>query len=187
MDTMDPSKLATSPLLALAIGVVLLLFGRQLYWALVGALGFIAGLMIAQTMLGDRAGLIVLALAVLAGILGAVLAVVLQRVMVALAGFAIGGQLAATIVANGASLADGLPPATLPYLIGGIIGAVLVFLVFDLAVIVLSSLLGAALVTRVLGDDGMLVTGVFVGAFLLGAIIQFLQMQRTAAPVVERA
>lgn len=186
MDTPDPMTLATSPLLALAAGIALLLFGRQIYWALVGALGFIAGLIVAEMLLGDRAGLIVVALAVVAGVLGAVLAVVLQRVMVALAGFAIGGQLAATLFSSAPSLVDGVPFATLPYLIGGVVGAVLVFLVFDLALIVLSSLMGAALVTRVVGEGGTIVTVVFVAAFLLGAVVQFLQMQRRALPVVEQ-
>ena len=99
--------------------------------------------------------------------------------MVALAGFAIGGQLAASLFDGaGGSLANGVPAAWLPYLIGGIIGAVLVLLVFDWALIVLSSLLGASLVTQPLAAERPLVVGIFITALAIGVAVQFLRMYR---------
>lgn len=166
-------------MLAIGVGILLLLLGRQLYWIVVGVLGFVAGMTLAEQLVGEQAGLIVLAIAVLAGLLGAVLAVALQSVMVALAGFAIGGQLAASLFDGaGGSLANGVPAAWLPYVIGGIIGAVLVLLAFDWALIVLSSLLGASLVTQPLATQRPLGVGIFVAAFAIGVAVQFLQMYR---------
>ena len=174
------STFSSSPLWALVVGILLLLSGRRLYWMLVGVVGFVAGLTFAEQLIGNQAALVVLAIAVVAGLLGAVLALALQKVMVAVAGFVIGGGLAATLF-PGASphLLAGVAAASLPVLIGGIIGALLVLLLFDWALIVLSSLLGAALVVQPLTSDPLLIRAVFGAAFLMGVVVQFLRLQRT--------
>jgi hypothetical protein len=81
-------------LLVLLAGIALLLAGRRLFWLFVGVVGFFAGLRFALQVLGPRADLRwIVALA--AGLLGIVLAIALQRLAVALAGFFVGGYVGA--------------------------------------------------------------------------------------------
>ncbi len=75
------------------MGVVLLILGRKLFWVFVGAGGFIAGLNLAESVLAGTGSWTGLAVAVIAAIIGTVLAIFLQKVMVAVAGFLIGGYL----------------------------------------------------------------------------------------------
>jgi len=61
------------------VGVVILLFGRKVFWIFVGAAGFIAGIAFTREVLGPLAEWITLAVGLLAGLIGAVLSVFLER------------------------------------------------------------------------------------------------------------
>jgi uncharacterized membrane protein YeaQ/YmgE (transglycosylase-associated protein family) len=141
-------------------GVVLLLYGRRLYWLFVGVIGFVIGMRLAGELALHQPPLVILAIALLAGLVGALLALWLQKAMVALAGFALGGAFAATLL--------GRPwpsEATwIAVLIGGVVGALLVLVVFDWSLIVLSSLAGGGLV-------------VFCAAAALGILVQGWQLR----------
>jgi hypothetical protein len=153
------------------VGVVLLLLGRKLFWVFVGAAGFIVGLNFAEGMLAGRPSWMVLTVALSVAILGAVLAVFLQKVMVAIAGFLIGGYLILELL-RAASITTPHSWAWAAYVVGGIIGAVLVLILFDWALIILSSLAGAVLITQHL-HLGSLTAGILTLALLtLGMIIQ---------------
>ena len=90
--------------------------------------------------------LTVLLVAVIAGILGAVLAYFFYNVAIAAAGFLAGGRLGVELVA---ALAPSAAQATwLAFIAGGVIGAVFLLLIFDWALIVISSLLGATLIVE---------------------------------------
>jgi hypothetical protein len=60
----------------------------------------------------------------------------------------------------------------LPFVIGGIIGAILVSVLFDWALIVLSSLAGAAIITQALALSGAVGIGVILALTAVGVIIQ---------------
>src|SRR6185503_10713713 len=80
------------------VGVALLVAGRRLFWLAVGALGFIAGYQAMErwgTGLPHSAALVV---AVAVGVVGLVLAIFVQRVAVALAGFFLGVVLASLVL-----------------------------------------------------------------------------------------
>src|SRR5438128_2901621 len=81
------------------IGVVILLFGRKLFWLCVAAVGFAAGVEIAPHLVHDPSPLLALAVALVLGLIGALLALFLQRVAVAVLGFLAGGKLAGAIAA----------------------------------------------------------------------------------------
>lgn len=159
------------------VGVVLLILGRKLFWVFVGAAGFLVGLNFAQGMLAGRPSWMILTVALAAAILGAVLAIFLQKVMLAIAGFLIGGYLMLELLRT-ASITTPHSWAWAVYAVGGIIGAVLVLVLFDWALIILSSLAGALLITQHL-HLGSLTAGILTLALLtLGIIIQASLMRK---------
>ncbi|MGA7216503.1 MAG: hypothetical protein WBX20_20055, partial [Terrimicrobiaceae bacterium] len=75
-----------TPLAQILAGLALLLFGRRLFWVFVGVIGFIAGMRFGAEVVKGQPEVVILLIAVAMGLLAALLAVVLQRVAVAVAG-----------------------------------------------------------------------------------------------------
>lgn len=157
-------------IVSLLIGIVLLIFGRKLFWVFVGLAGFLAGMEIAERFNpGPEPARLLIALGV--GILGAVLAVMFYKVAVAIAGFIVGGYLAL----NALRYFDLSVPQSLswlPYVIGGIAGLVLILLIFDWALIVLTSMAGASLIVQHGAVQQFNTPIVFFGLVILGILIQ---------------
>ena len=160
------------------VGIASLFFGRLLFWLFVGAAGFIAGFELALAFLGDRAFWLSLIVAIIAGVLGSVVAAFAQRLAVAAAGFIAGGYFLLNLVRLLGT--GGGPPNTIAvilYLAGGLIGAVLLSLLFDPTLILLSSALGATLLTQAVNtwlSFGRPATAVlFVLLFVLGVAAQW--------------
>ncbi len=162
------------------VGVVLLFLGRKLFWVFVGAAGFIAGLNLAEVLFAGAQRWTILAIGLIAAIIGAVLAIFLQKVMVAVAGFLIGGYLLLELL----QAANVIVPQTwdlAAYIAGGIIGAILVVSLFDWALIILSSLAGAVLIAHALQLAGP-GAGVFgLALLILGIVVQAGLMRRRRA------
>ena len=135
---------APTPLIGALIGVVVLLFGRKLFWLCVAAVGFAAGVELAPRVAAEPSTLLALSLALVLGFLGALLAIFLQKVAVAIAGFLAGGKLANALAA--AFLTSYSAHSAIIFIIGGIVGALLLLALFDWALIVVSSVTGAYLV-----------------------------------------
>ena len=155
-----------SPIVAIAAGAVLLVAGRRLFWLFVAITGFFVGVEVARNLLAGEPQWAVWAFAAGAGIVGAVLAMVFERVAFALAGFYAGGYLA--IVAAQALHVDTAELAV--FVMAGLLGAVLATLVMDWAIIVLSGLVGAGLIVGSLGLDslrGAILAGVLVAGGVL--------------------
>jgi Domain of unknown function (DUF4203) len=126
-----------------------LLLGRSLFWLFVAAVGFVVGVELAPLILPHQTELFTLLVAVVLGIAGALLAVFVEKIAIAVAGFVAGGYLASVLCApllGGAGMA--YPLSWLCFLIGGILGAVLMIVFFNWALIILSSLQGAHLIVR---------------------------------------
>lgn len=155
---------------AVIVGILLLTLGRKLFWLFVGGSGFVVALYITAELMPDQSSWVFLLAAIVAGILGAWLAVSLQWVAVGVGGSLAGGYLAVALVES-LNLDIG-GPQWLQFVVGGIIGAVLLGALFNPALIVLSSLVGAALVadSLPLGPDSSMV--VMVVAAVLGIIVQ---------------
>src|SRR5207237_8311789 len=100
------------------IGAVVLLFGRKLFWLCVAAIGFAAGVELAPHLVQDPSALLSLTIALLLGIIGALLALFLQKIAIAVRGFLAGGQLAGAI-ADAFLVHDG-QHSTIIFVVGGV-------------------------------------------------------------------
>jgi hypothetical protein len=126
------------------LGLGMLFFGRRLFWLFVGAAGFLVGAHVADFLLHGKPEWTTLAIAIVAGLLGALFAVFLQRIAIAVAGFVLGGYVLPVILGqmgwrSGHSY-------WIMFLAGGIAGLFLVSVLFDWALIILSSVSGAVLI-----------------------------------------
>ena len=160
------------------IGVVILLFGRKLFWLCVAAVGFAAGVEIAPHLVHEPSPLLALTVAIILGIIGALLALFLQKIAISVLGFLAGGKLAGAIAA--AFLIHYGEHSTIVFLAGGIIGAILLLFLFDWALIVVSSLIGSHLIVYqgaiVLPQSGSLI--VFIGLAVIGMLVQAASFRR---------
>ena len=162
------------PAVRIVLGAALLLLGRRLYWLFVAAAGFMLGLLIADQLIGTQDQTLQLVIGLGLGLLGAVLANVFQRTIIGLAGFvlAAGGTLV-LLPLLGINVGD---YGWLVALVAGIVGMVLVQVVFDWALIVLSAYAGANLlvsgVQPLLHLDATLSTVAFIVLLLAGIGIQ---------------
>jgi hypothetical protein len=153
----------------LVAGGLLLVFGRKLFWLFVGAVGFFAGMTLATQFFPNNSGLS-LVVGVVIGLIGAVLAVFFQRVAVIGAGFLAGGYLATTLL--GMFTASPATTSWLPFLVGGILGALLMVAIFDWALIMISSLTGAVLIANYAQAGQPYTVLLIVGLFILGVVLQ---------------
>ncbi len=166
-------------LLRILAGIVLLAGGRRLFWLFVGLIGFISGINIAAGFFPGKPDWMILAIALMAGILGALLALFLQRLAIALAGFFAGAYIVVRLLHISGLGTSGID--WLLFLIGGILGLLLMIVLFDWALIILSSLAGAGLITETvrLGHSGAIL--LFIALFIAGVIIQsrIMKMKRS--------
>jgi uncharacterized protein DUF4203 len=177
--TSFPPMHSSVTIVGLLVGVVILFFGRKLFWLCVAAAGFALGAEIAPHVIHEPSSILGLVVALLFGVLGALLALFLQKVAIVVLGFLAGGYLAGAIAA--AFFIHSAQYYTVIFLAGGIIGAILLLAVFDWALIVVSSLIGAHLIQGaiVLPPSGS--TIVFVGLTILGILVQAASLRRSQA------
>jgi hypothetical protein len=123
-----------------------------------------------------------LGVAVAGGLLGALLALVFQSVGVGLAGFVGGGYAAMTLLEVtgwGQALMGDVPYRSwVVFIVGGILGAVLVGVLFDWALIVLSSVLGAILIVGSVPLELSMQVLLFVVLVATGVVVQAILMRR---------
>jgi hypothetical protein len=141
----------------LVIGCLLLLFGRKLFWLFIGIAGFLFGMEITGLYFGGQPHWLQLAIAIGMGCLGALLAILAQRLA-----FAVGGFFAGFFLALKLSQFLGLPDQgalfTVMLIGAGLIGGVVAALIMDKAITVLACLVGA---------------GAIVGELHLGPALDF--------------
>jgi hypothetical protein len=160
------------------IGIVILFFGRRLFWLCVAAVGFTVGVEIAPLLVNEPSSVLALVIALVFGVLGALLALFVQKVAIAVLGFLAGGKLATAIAA--AFFVHYAQYSTIIFVIGGTIGAILLLAVFGWALIVVSSFIGAYLIKSaiVLPPTGS--TLVFIGLAIVGIFVQAASFRRSA-------
>jgi Domain of unknown function (DUF4203) len=179
MAIQTPSMHFSVVIVGALIGVVILFFGRKLFWLCVAAVGFAAGVEIAPHLVNEPSPLLALSVALVLGLIGALLALFLQKIAIAVLGFLAGGKLAGAIGA--AFFVQYMHYSTIIFLVGGIVGAILLLSLFDWALIVVSSLIGAHLIqsTIVLPPSGS--TIVFIGLAIIGIMVQATSLRRSQA------
>lgn len=163
-------------LIRLILGFALLGFGRKMYWLLVGVIGFAAGYLLAGQFFSTASDWLLIMVGIVAGLLGAGLAILLQSVAVAIAGFLGGGYVAIELLNL---LGVGSQSFSwIPFIIGGVLGLILVSILFDWALIVLSSLVGAFMITQAVDPTLDSSSFIFFILLILGIIIQAVVLRR---------
>ena len=152
------------------VGAALLFFGRRAFWLFVAGAGFVAGLSLANNILQGPESVSVI-IGIVIGLLAALLAVFVQRFAISLAGFLVGGYIALQVLPM-LNLEGGWWTTVLAFIIGGAIGVILIGMFLDWALISLSSLAGAALITEVLNLSSGLGTVAFIVLVVIGVVFQ---------------
>lgn len=139
--------LAATPIVQALMGLVLLCLGRKLFWIFVGVIGFFAGAHFGRELAAGQPEAVLLVIAVVVGLFGALLAIFLQHVAVAIAGGVAGGMLAMRL---GVLLGFTTQPmVVICFVVGAILAAILITALFDWALIIISSATGAMMVVEV--------------------------------------
>ncbi len=160
----------------LVLGVILLVAGRRLFWLLVGAIGFVIGTMLAARFFQGSELTMVLAGLVL-GLIFALLAIFLESVAIGIAGF-LGGGYVLLSIAGMLGLDQNNLMTWVIFAVGGVIGVILVALLFSWALITISSLAGASMVVAAFGMTAATAGLVFLGLVIAGVLIQGTALRR---------
>jgi hypothetical protein len=166
-------------IIQILLGIVILTTGRKLYWLFVGVVGFVVGIALAGMFFPSETEIARLAIALVAGVICALLALFLQRLAVGLVGFLAGGYVALALL-DALQIQLGVA-AWIIFVVGGIISAALVAALFDWALILLSSLTGASMVIQAFDLGELLNFFVFVFLIVMGIGIQA-SVKRNEAP-----
>ena len=170
---MIDATLLTNPevqIVSILIGIAVLIAGRRLFWLFVGAVGFVVGLSLAFQLLSDQPTWLVLVIALLLGLVGIVVAMFVQTAAVGIAGFLMGGYALVWLFQR---FELGLTQWNwLIFIVGGILGAVLALYLFEAALIILSSLAGATLITQATHFDTLITAILFIVLLVAGILIQ---------------
>ena len=161
-------------LTGILVGVILLFFGRRLYWLFVAGIGFLSGLALAPELLPGQPEWLILLAALVAAIVGAIIAIVAQKITIGLIGFVAGGGIGLLLLRKMGLAGEG--SGWVAYLVAGIVGLVLILVLFDWALILLSSLAGANLIVTGLSTHVHLARNAwFLGLIalaLVGIVVQ---------------
>ena len=133
------------------MGVMLLTLGRRLFWLFVGCVGFVVAFQIAQHYFGFQSSWIAWGAALMFGLTGALLAVFFQTLAILVGGFVAGSTIATHLMHL-----MGFAAVPMIYVLVGLAGAILLYVVFDWALIALSSVVGATLVVLALNWNSRL-------------------------------
>ncbi len=157
-------------LLRILAGIALVLAGRRLFWLFVGLIGFISGARMASHFFPGQPEWMILAIALRAGVLGALLALFLQWLAVGLAGFLAGAYITVSLLHLSGWGTGGID--WLLFFIGGILGTILIIVLFDWALIILSSLAGAGLIIETLHANQGVAAMLFIALVIVGIVVQ---------------
>lgn len=179
-----------TPLINIILGLPLLVLGRRLFGWFVGALGlvggFLAGYLLSIRYIDLDFNWLPFVVGTVLGVLGILIAVYMQRVAVVLAGFVAGilltRELASDLLIDlnvGMQINTEALNSYLP-LLGGLVGCFLILLIFDWALMLLSSLVGAILLNRAFFDliqfKSEIRNILFFALVAVGLVVQYLQL-----------
>lgn len=155
------------------LGVLLLFFGRRLFWLFVAALGFVTATEFIAPLIDPGNREVLLIVGIIAGIAGALLAIFIQKVAVAIAG-ALAGGFYLRLFFEAAGLHD---LAWIAALVGAVLGAILMLLLFKWALIVFSAIAGAHLLSISFPLSPQFRGALFLVLAIFGILIQARQLR----------
>jgi hypothetical protein len=164
---MTLSILALTGVLA---ALIVLFFGRKLFWFFVGVAGFLFGSAIVAQYFPALSLPASVVIGTLFGAVFAVIAPYFQRVLVAVAGFIAGSY--AALWFFGWLMPYYLNGAWIIYFAGGVLGFLLAWLLLDMALIFLSVVLGAALLIEALPFFMAVPPAAGLLVFMAGFVVQ---------------
>jgi uncharacterized protein DUF4203 len=167
---MLPLAETPSRLLLAVVGIALIVAGRRLFWLAVGMLGFIAGYQAMERWGSGLPHTAAFVVAIAVGVIGMILAVVVQRVAVALAGFLLGVVLA-TFLLPLTGLALG-PWHGLVVAAAGLLVAFVALGIFSLALVVLTAGAGAAMLAEAIAAPPPWGVPLLVVLWVIGVVVQ---------------
>lgn len=159
--------------LLIVIGFGLLFFGRKLFWLSVAAFGFVLGMSLTEQLFPSQSDTTVLLAGLALGLVGAVIAIFLQKIAVGVAGFFAGGFLLSNLAGRFDLQIPGQAEYWVPFVIGGILGAILLINLFELALIAISALVGSYLIVHHLGLNPGLSLPIFIVLAIGGMVVQY--------------
>ncbi|MFH1153146.1 MAG: DUF4203 domain-containing protein [Pseudomonadota bacterium] len=156
--------------LNLVAGILLLFAGRRLFWVSVACMGFLLAYRYCVEFQMPGPGWMTWAIPLGIGLIGALVALLFQKVAVVVIGFMIGEMLTMDLV-----YFLGMEAGKYSWVIllaGGLAGAIALVVLFDWALILLSSLVGATVIIPVLGLDQTGGELPFIILVILGVAVQ---------------
>ena len=154
----------------LILGAIMLTMGSRLFWLFLSVVGFMLGFDLAGQAMEGRPHSVIVVVAVFGGVAGAFLAIFLQRLAIVAGGFLAGGYLASGLLEG-----FGMKSSPYPWLffvLGGVIGAFLMWVLFAWALIILSSGLGSVLILQALSVGHQMAKLLFFALLILGTAFQ---------------
>jgi hypothetical protein len=138
--------MTVTSILIILFGIVLLLAGRNLFWLLIAVIAFLTAYQTGLVQFSELDETTRILICVACGALAAVLAIFFQKVIIALAGFFITIQL----IQNGLHISWENTTILVQalVLVSAIVGAICSVIFFDYALVILSSIYGALLITN---------------------------------------
>jgi len=160
-----------NPFIYLAVGLLLLFFGQQLFWLFVGAVGFLFGFELAGYYFTELPAWAMILIGIIMGLIGVVLALILQQAAIILGGIFAGGIIAVNLYGVLAAQTTDFFIWTF-FITGGILGGLFMAFFFEWALVILSSLLGAMLIIEPFYEGSVINLITFIILFVLGVFFQ---------------
>ncbi len=156
----------------IVMGLMLLMFGRKLFWLFVAFSGFMVGAGFSEMIIPSYQQWVQVVIALGVGIASALVAILAQKVAFIFAGCLAGLYM---VLIGTQSLGFNEILFVL-YILGGAVGGAAAYLFIDWAIIILSSLIGAELIASALGLSSTMSILVFMLMSIIGALIQIQSM-----------
>ncbi|RME97454.1 MAG: DUF4203 domain-containing protein [Chloroflexi bacterium] len=157
-------------IITLIAGVAVLVAGRRLFWLTVGAIGFAVSVGLVLNNVDLPSVWLVVIVGLIAGVAGAVLAMLLQKVAVIVAGVLAGAYLLTWLAHGFFPDLGAWQVATL--LAGAIIGGILASVLLETALVVLSAVVGAAMIVGVFELQPIISLALFLVLLAIGVLVQ---------------
>jgi len=159
-------------LINVVVGALLLVLGRKIFWFFVAAIGFYAGYELASRYFTLQPAWAALAIGLAVGLAGALLALFFEKLVIGAAGFLAGVFIASRLISLVGAQSQLKNWDLVIILIGGIIGVILVYAIFEWALIILSAGAGAILIVEALKLASLVALVVGVVLFFIGVAAQ---------------
>lgn len=173
-----------SLIISVIVGLALLLCGRFLYWIYVGVIGFALGFAIGAAVTGTSTGWIEVVAGLAVGVVAALLSVAMQKPLAAAAGFAVAGG-AAVLLANAWMTHADATLLAVVFVLVGVLGATLAWVLFEPALVLFTSLAGAGIITSAIDRHSSLrafwLTILLAGIAAVGIVVQSVLLARRRA------